>query len=294
MYMNIVLEQERLLHAHGVYDRIGRLPLADIDAARECACVAVDTVIGNLQIVRPAVCEDTAAALRAVGDGDPVDSRWIAPEVAWEGLAIVVASSQRARAGWEVSFRPGRSSAVLADTLVLALRQHRDSGTFIGTHQRGFLEQLREIAVQSGVPAYDAFERQRIHCTLHGGGARVLTRGVVGVAIVQQAAIEGQAEQAVHPATPWIPFARGMCIGIDGRRRGTRALQPYRLPHQQHLVVDAWAHHDQVTWARRVDRCLNSVARGVLPGDVGGSSAPYRDRHRVDRLLAAARGDDEF
>src|ERR1700687_817447 len=116
MHMNIVLEQERLLDAHGVYDRIGRLPLADIDAARECACVAVDTVIGNLQIVRPAVCEDTAAALRAVGDGDPVDSRWIAPEAAREGLAIGIAPSQRARAGWEISFSHGRSRASSADT----------------------------------------------------------------------------------------------------------------------------------------------------------------------------------
>ena len=86
-------------------ERIGELTLANADAARERARIVVDPVVGDLQVMRPAVHEDAAAALGAVGDGQTIDARRVAIEVArdtgWErvrsslhscGRAIVVAA----------------------------------------------------------------------------------------------------------------------------------------------------------------------------------------------------------
>ena len=56
--------------------------LTDSDAAGERSLVAVDTVIGNLQVVTPRVDEDSAAALGAVDQAQSVD----AEQVAWKLL----------------------------------------------------------------------------------------------------------------------------------------------------------------------------------------------------------------
>ena len=62
---------------------VGRFTLADVDAARQRADVVVHAVVGDLQIMAPGVYEDAAAALRAVSNGQPVNARRIALEVAW-------------------------------------------------------------------------------------------------------------------------------------------------------------------------------------------------------------------
>ena len=62
--------------------------LADRDAAGQRSLVVVNAVVGDLQVVGPAVHEDAAAALRAVGDGHAVDARRVALEVARERVAV--------------------------------------------------------------------------------------------------------------------------------------------------------------------------------------------------------------
>jgi hypothetical protein len=49
-------------------ERTRELALADVDTARERTGVVVYAVVGNLQVVRPAVDEEATTALRAVSD----------------------------------------------------------------------------------------------------------------------------------------------------------------------------------------------------------------------------------
>ena len=70
------------------YQRVGCFALADDDTAAYGAGVVVDAVVGNFEIVAPAVYIDSAAALRAVGDAQPVNARRIALEVT--GVRILV------------------------------------------------------------------------------------------------------------------------------------------------------------------------------------------------------------
>src|ERR1035441_6201437 len=61
-----------------------KFALAHADAARERAGIVVDPVVGDLQEMRPAVDEDAAAALGAVGDTQPIDARRVAHVIARE------------------------------------------------------------------------------------------------------------------------------------------------------------------------------------------------------------------
>ena len=145
-----------------------KLALAQVDAARERSGVAVDPVVGDLQVMAPAVDEDAAAALGAVGDTQPVDAGRVAHEVAGERVGchgaasvaerIAVASAtagaigtvdihwpgEQSRAGWERTFdaRTHRSCEVSS------LRQHGDARAFESAHQRWLLQQLRQVAVE--------------------------------------------------------------------------------------------------------------------------------------------------
>src|SRR4051794_41829828 len=58
-----------------------------IDAARQCSMVGRDTVVRNLQVVVPAMNEDSTAALRAVEDAETIDARRVSVEIA--GAVIV-------------------------------------------------------------------------------------------------------------------------------------------------------------------------------------------------------------
>ena len=123
--------------------------------------------------------EDAAAALGAVGDGQAVDARRIAQEVARERIGSV-----RSPAGSGSRFEIAQQSAVprsgrtcfsasrirrrriLLRRNSTALRQHRDSGAFESSHQRGLLQQLGQVAVQRGVPAEIASSGRRSTCGL--------------------------------------------------------------------------------------------------------------------------------
>ena len=60
--------------------------LAYVDAAGKRSSVAVDPVVGDLQVMTPAVDEDAAAALGAVGDAQAVDAGRDCTEVARERI----------------------------------------------------------------------------------------------------------------------------------------------------------------------------------------------------------------
>ena len=60
---------------------IRNLNLADGDAAGQSSRVAANAVVGDFQVVIPAMGEDAAAALAAVGEGDAVNTRRAAEEV---------------------------------------------------------------------------------------------------------------------------------------------------------------------------------------------------------------------
>src|ERR1017187_7742241 len=61
-----------------------KFALADADAAGESTGIVVDPVVGDLQEMRPAVDEDAAAALGAVGATQPIDARRVADVIARE------------------------------------------------------------------------------------------------------------------------------------------------------------------------------------------------------------------
>ncbi len=111
--------------------------LADGDAAGQCSLVVVDAVVGDLEVVAPAVDQDAAAALGTVGDGQAVDARRVAPEVARERIVcsscippatsalLLVASPSRSRVpvrehvGSE-RIRSGGNAHALASTVMPA------------------------------------------------------------------------------------------------------------------------------------------------------------------------------
>src|SRR5271166_2413189 len=65
------------------------LTLADANAARKRAGIVVDAVVGDLQVMRPTVYEDAAAALGAVSDAQPIDAGRVANEVAREPVGPI-------------------------------------------------------------------------------------------------------------------------------------------------------------------------------------------------------------
>ena len=61
-----------------------------------------------------------------------------------------------------------------------ALRQNGNSGSFVGAHQRWLLQQFRQVAVDRGIPADDAFQRQPIHLRIVGAAGEVVPAGSLG------------------------------------------------------------------------------------------------------------------
>ena len=159
--------------------------LTDVDPAGHRSGVVRDPVVGDLQIMPPAVHEDATAALRAVLDGQRIDARWIAVEVTRERIRprIVAAetggvargSGQQQGARREHARGSRRTSENIGGTVrnSHALRQHGDGGPFQGAHQAGLLQQLRQIAVQRGIPADDGFQGKSIDLRIRiRGGPR--------------------------------------------------------------------------------------------------------------------------
>src|SRR5205814_8951442 len=112
-------------------------------------------------------------------------------------------------------------------------REDRDSSSFVCSHQRWFLQQLRQVAVDGGVPPDNALQRQPIHLRTVGGAAEVVPAlrpatlgpgrvirmhiqercptgsGVVGLTI------ERQSEQAIDLRAPRIQLACWMSVRVE-------------------------------------------------------------------------------
>ena len=84
----------------------------------------------------------------------------------------------------------------------------------------------------------------------------------------------------------------GTCVDCDGG--SPHALQPDRLPHEQHFIVGSRTHDDEVARCGIVDRGLDRVVRGILPIDVGWGFAADGDGYRVDGLLAVGGSDGQL
>src|SRR5512135_606890 len=106
MYPSIRSDAVAELAAIGGKGRLGELALVDGDTASQRSMVAVDTVVGYLQTMAPPVHEDATATLRTVGDGDAVNARRVAQEIAGEIIAVRCAVGQHGGASRERSFRP--------------------------------------------------------------------------------------------------------------------------------------------------------------------------------------------
>ncbi len=295
-----VVHERQLRHAIHIDGAVGRLHLPNGDATGERASVARHTGVGDLQVMVPAMHEDPAAALRAVGEGDAVDARRVAQEVARVVVAVVRAVRERRADAVRGAVRIGLQ-AVGARHVAHALGKHGHGRALIRAHQRRLHQQLAQIAVEVRVPANGGLERNRVHLAQHRrlrrrGRRRAAVRAgrVVRMGRGDQPTVECDTEQAVDLPPPRIHLAGRMRRGIDDDRRCAHALQPHGLPHQEHLPVGARPDQDQVARRGLVDRGLDRVARRVLAIHVGWRLAADRDRHGVDRLLAVVRGDDQF
>src|SRR5262249_33250348 len=142
------------------------LALTNVDAARERTRIVLDAVVGDLDVVTPAMYEDGTTTLRAVGDRQTIDARRVAHEVAGERIPGVAAVIARSRVEGSVRVemsrnvleqRSGRGEATRLRTVrpgvgpveVEALGQHRDASAFQSTHERGLLQQFGEVAVEA-------------------------------------------------------------------------------------------------------------------------------------------------
>ncbi len=175
-------------------NRVGtrELALTDVDATRERPGVVRDAVVGDLEVMPPAVHEDAATALRAVGNGQPVDAGRIAVEVARKRIrARIVAAAaalaagavgQQDRASGESRRRRrAPSERIGVGREQHTLRQHSDPGALESAHQGRLLQQLGHVAVLRGVPAQDRFQWQavdlRIGVRIRDVGREVHQRG---------------------------------------------------------------------------------------------------------------------
>src|SRR5438309_3001613 len=122
----------------GARSRVGRaaldvagrkFALAYVYTARQRAGIVVDAVVGDLQVMAPAMYEDTAAALRAVGDAQPVDARRIAPEAARVRIGARPAGGGRQQCGPGREARQQRRVVLIRAVEVHALGQNRYGGS---------------------------------------------------------------------------------------------------------------------------------------------------------------------
>src|ERR1700687_1459000 len=66
-----------------------KFTLANVDTARKGSLIVVNAVVVDMQVMPPGVNEDGSASLGTVGDGQPIDARGVALEVAGEGISRV-------------------------------------------------------------------------------------------------------------------------------------------------------------------------------------------------------------
>jgi len=257
----------------------------------------MDPVIGDLDVMAPTVYVDAAAPLRTTADAQPIDAGWVAIEVARERIlggrsvrpatvgitkptvqALRAIVKQGGAVGECAGFCDGGTGPRIRAVIVHAFRRHRNGCSFVRAHQGWLLQELRQVAVEGGIPAHRSFQRQTIRLAKHcewvvrtcTGRAGVCSARIVRVAwlvsdgvdgVVDGRTIQRQSEETNDPPPPRIQlqYACWLCVGVDDAGRGSDTLQPDRLPHQQHLTVVARRNDDQVARQCGIDGRLDRL-----------------------------------
>ena len=236
----------------------------DADAAVEGAGVAVDAVVGDMEVVRPAVDVDAAAGV-ATRDADAVDARVGAEEVA-----------------------VGDRAAVSADRSTRAhVRAGHDVGDVLGKHRDArALFRAEHSGLEDDDAAGDLLRRQLADLRRELLGARDRV----------------DAEQRVDARPPDLELGGRVLGRVDDDRPGADALQPHRLPHDHQLVVGAGVDQDEIARRRCIDRQLDGAGSGSAGDGLTGVAAGHAPGRRgldvdgdgVNRLLAGGGGDLEL
>ena len=293
----LVVSEWQFRHVVHRRDVCGRnLDLAHSYSAGEGTGVSMHTVVGNLQVMSPAVNQDTAAALRAVCEANSIDTRRIAQEVAARirirGIRIGAAIRRCQR---HAVRRVQRIADARSVGVQQSLGEHCDSGTLVSSHEGRFLQHSRQIAVEVGVPADQRLERDWIHLRQSAKRATVSAVRIVRVLAADEVAVQRDAEEAVHLSPPGIQSPRRVSVGVDGNRGRPNTLQADWFPHQQHLVIGARAYQDQVSGRGVIQRRLECVIGGILAIDEHSRGlAADGHGHCIDGFLSIGRCDHQF
>ena len=257
--------------------------MTDVDAARERTCIVLDTVVGDLNVVAPPVYEDAATTLRAVGDGQAIDTRRVAPEVAGEAalstpeiatraipVFILIAVGEQNRSIRE----PGEQRRIERIRWEeRALGQDRNGGSFECAHQARLLQQFGQVAVEAGLPAHSGFQRQTVDLRIVRSRVEAKPSGSTTRLEVAWRTVGPKAEEAINPCAPIVQLASRVSVGIYDAGGSTDALQPDWLPHQDQFDVGSLA---SVLSGSSCCRMQRTGAAG------GGATIRYRRASRID------------
>src|SRR5690348_16695902 len=117
----------------------------------------------------PGMDEDASASLGAVCDSQPINAGRVALEIAGEGVCLIPATGaavvdrQQRRTSWKCSLRSAPEDVGGVSRNVHTFRQDRDTGAFVGSHNRRFLQLLRQVPVYGRIPSENALEGNAIH-----------------------------------------------------------------------------------------------------------------------------------
>src|SRR5215470_10027764 len=117
----------------------------------------------------PSVQEDPATPLRTVREPQAIDAGRVALEVARVRIGRVrpagrtIGSRKQRSASRESGFRAASKHIGGTTRNIHSLRQDGNGSAFVSSHQRWFLQLLRQVAVHGGVPSENTFERYAIH-----------------------------------------------------------------------------------------------------------------------------------
>src|ERR1700681_205158 len=153
--------------------------------------------------------EDSSAALRTIGKSHAVNARWVALEVA--GISRAVYSAVRKRSAYAIcqAVRIGLSINIL-----YALGQRRNARAFVGSHQRRFLQEFSDVAVQRRIPADQGLQRDRIHLSQHCRAATISAGRIVRMLwcsvdlhVIYEASVQRQSEETRDLPPPRVDSA---------------------------------------------------------------------------------------
>ena len=202
--------------------------------------VVVDPVVGDFQVVCPAVDEDAAAALGAVGDAQAVDARRVAVEVARERIGAVAIRScwlvSRVVPAGKPASAPLRRDPATGGVVTPFAKTVMPAPSYapIRVGSCNCSARLPLIVVsQPRMPSSGM--RSTCGCS-RGTGERPggIVRMVLPIGLPIRAPIQTGRLTSVRQGSK---LARGMGTGVDDAGGSSDALQPDRLPHEHHLVV---------------------------------------------------------